>query len=819
MSGFSANSNLNFSWCIDMNVTYNWLKEFVDFAATPDELAALLTMLGLEVESMVKLGDGLDDVVIALVEEKRQHPNADKLSLCRVNNGTEILDVVCGAQNFQQGDIVALAQIGAVLPGDFKIKRSKIRGEESCGMLCSEKELGFATESSGIMVLPSTLAPLGTPVFTALGRKDTLFEIGLTPNRSDCLSVIGIARDIAAKLSLKLTYPDISLHEGTEPADSLISVTINSPELCPRYAARFISSCTIAPSPEWLVKRLAAIGIRSINNVVDVTNLVMMELGQPLHAFDCERLSGKQIIVRTAEDGELFTTLDNQSRLLTSTDLVICDAERPVALAGVMGGLNSEIESGTTTILLESAFFKPAAIRKTAKRLGLHTESSHRFERGIDIDGVTRALDRAASLIVALAGGTLAKGCIDVYPGKSPRTAIMFRPERANQLIGIHLERSAILDVLTRLECQVSPLADGSVNVVPPYYRLDIEREIDLIEEVARLNGYDKIPSTMPVARVASDRPTRHQDIERRIRDLLVDNGMTEIINFSFTSPDAVGKLLLHQDDSRRIAIKLANPLVDEQSVMKTTLLPGLLETMARNMNFRSLDLKLFEMRRVYLPDSEKEMPQEPLCIVGALSGMRDGGGWSRPTESVDFFDAKGIVETVLDTLDIGGISWIKDNPEAYFHPGKSSRIFAGRECIGSVGELHPAVQKNFALEKPLYCFELDFEKLVKLSRSKKTITAPSRFPDSSRDIAMLVPEDLAADKIVACVTVEKVKEIEGVQIFDVYRGKGVPDGFKSIAVRVRYRSLERTLTEEEVSILHNNIISRLREKLQVSIR
>ena len=802
-----------------MNVTYNWLKELVDFDATPDELAALLTMLGLEVESMEKLGEGLDDVVVALVEEKRQHPNADKLSVCKVNNGKEILDVVCGAQNFNQGDTVVLAQIGAVLPGDFKIKKSKIRGEESCGMLCSEKELGMAEESAGIIVLPAGIAALGTPVFTALGLKDTLFEIGLTPNRSDCLSAIGIARDIAAKLDLKLKYPHLTLVESTETVDSVIGVTVEDADLCPRYAARYISGCTVAPSPEWLVKRLNAIGIRSINNVVDVTNLVMMELGQPLHAFDCNRLSGKRIIVRTAEDGEQFTTLDNQVRTLTSADLVICDAERPVALAGIMGGLNSEIESTTTTILLESAFFKPAAIRKTSKRLGLHTESSHRFERGIDIDGVTRALDRAASLIVELAGGVLAQGCTDVYPGKSDRVAISFRPEKANELIGIDLERDVIIDILTRLECQVTPCADGSVSVVPPYYRIDIEREIDLIEEIARLNGYDKIPATMPIARVVSDRPTRHQELEKQVRDLLVNNGMTEIINFSFTSPDAASKLLLKEDDPRHVAIKLANPLVDEQSVMRTTLLPGLLETTARNMNFRSMDLKLFEMRRVYLPGNAEDMPREPLCVAGAISGSRDGDGWSRPNELVDFFDVKGIVETVLDFLDIGGVSWRSETSESYYHPGKSCRIFAGRDCIGSVGELHPTVQKNFALEKPVYCFELDFEKLVKLSRTKKTITAPSRFPDSSRDIAMLIPEELAATKIIDCVRTEKSKEIENVQIFDVYRGKGVPEGFKSIAVRIRYRSFERTLAEEEISVLHNKIIANLTDKLKVTMR
>lgn len=802
-----------------MKITYNWLKEFVDFDHSPDQLAALLTMLGLEVEAMESLGGGMDDVIVALVEEKRQHPNADKLSLCRVNNGTQVLDVVCGAQNFKQGDTVVLASIGATLPGDFKIKRSRIRGEESCGMLCSERELGLSDESAGIIVLPADIAPLGTPVFSALGLKDTMFEIGLTPNRADCLSVLGIAREVAAKLGLQVKYPSSSVAESDARVESVISVSVEDAELCPRYAARYISGCSIAPSPEWLVKRLKAIGIRSINNVVDVTNLVMMELGQPLHAFDCDRLAGKKIVVRRAGEGEQFTTLDDQQRILTSADLVICDAERPVALAGVMGGLNSEIEDATTSILLESACFKPAAVRKTSKRLGLHTESSHRFERGIDVGGVTRALDRAAALIVELSGGSLAQGSLDVYPGKAEPTTILFRPERANSLIGIELQREEILDILKRLECILSEGPDGTVAVTPPSYRIDLEREIDLIEEVARLNGFDRIPSTMPIARVVSDRPSRHQQLEKRVREILVNHGMNEIINFSFTAPDAAGKLMLAQDDHRRASIKLANPLVDEQSAMRTSLLPGLLETVARNINFRSLDLKLFEMRRVYLPVVGDLMPREPVFVVGALTGSRDGEGWSCANEPVDFYDAKGIIENLLNLLNIVSVTWVPDMPEPYLHPGKSCSIFAGRERIGTLGELHPTVQENFGLEKTLYCFELDFEKLVKLSRSKLEITAPSRFPDSTRDIAILAPDEMEFEKIIGCVNNVKAKEIENVTIFDVYRGTGIPEGYKSIAIRVRYRSYDRTLADDEISTLHKKVTDGLVSRLKVTLR
>ncbi|MDA8428961.1 MAG: phenylalanine--tRNA ligase subunit beta [Geobacteraceae bacterium] len=800
-----------------MKVTYNWLKEFVDFDLSPEALADVLTMLGLEVEGMEKQGCGMDDVVVALVEEKRQHPNADKLSLCRVNNGTEILDVVCGAQNFKQGDIVALAQIGAILPGDFKIKRSKIRGEESCGMLCSEKELGLADESVGIMILPEGPA-LGTPVFEALSLKDTLLEIGLTPNRADCLSVAGIAREIAAKLGTTVRYPDMAICEGPDAADATIGVTIEDGDLCPRYAARYISGCRIAPSPEWLVKRLNAVGMRSISNVVDVTNLVMMELGHPLHAFDCDRLEGHRIVVRRAGEGEAFTTLDNQQRILTADDLVICDASRPVALAGVMGGLNSEISATTANILLESAWFKPAAVRRTSKRLGLHTESSHRFERGADIGMVARALDRAASLIAQLSGGTVARGAVDVYPVEMTPPAITLRPERVSAMLGIELPKQEVSDILVRLECSVREIAAEALEVIPPSYRIDIEREIDLVEEVARMKGFDAIPATMPIARVVSDRPTQHQRVERSVRDILVAHGMNEIINFSFISPDAADKLLLAEDDLRRTAIKLANPLVAEQSIMRTTLLPGVLEVIARNTSFRTMDLKVFEIRRRYLPTTE-EMPHEPLCIAGALTGSRVDTGWSSVRDSVDFYDVKGIIENLLESLHIRGVKWIADTPEMYYHPGKSCSIMVGKDRIGTFGEIHPTVQENFEIEKPVYAFELDFVKLVALSNQKRSITAPSRFPDSTRDIALLAPDELPADKLLECINAVKAQEIEQIEIFDVYHGAGIQEGHKSIAIRIRYRSYERTLTDDEIGRIHAKVTATLLNKLNVSIR
>lgn len=801
-----------------MIVTYNWLKEFVDFDLSPAELADLLTMLGLEVESLEARGEGLDSVVVALVEEKRQHPNADKLSLCRVNNGREILNIVCGAQNFKSGDKVALAQIGTVLPGDFKIKRSKIRGEESWGMLCSEKELGLAEESEGIMILPAEFA-LGMPLFDALGLKDTVIEIGLTPNRADCLSVIGVAREIAAKLGRTVKYPGHAVEEGDTAISGVASVLVEDPHHCPRYTARYISNCKIGPSPRWLVDRLTSVGLRSINNVVDVTNYVLMEYGHPLHAFDFAQLAGGKIVVRRAHEGEVFKTLDGQERLLRSSDLTIRDGERAVALAGIMGGENSEISDQTTDILLESAYFNPTAIRLTSKRLGLHTESSHRFERGTDVNILVKALDRAASLIAELAGGTVARGIIDVYPKKVPLRSIQARVETINRILGVHLSAESIKQIFHNLEFTVDTVEPGIFEVCVPSFRVDLEREIDLVEEVARLTGFENIPVTMPKARVFSDLPPKHQRLEKRLRNLLVTQGFNEVINFSFTSPELFDRLLLVADDPRRQTVALRNPLVEEQSVMRTTLLPSILETAVKNFNLREMRQRIFELRRVYLPKAGQELPAEPLYLAGLLTGRREIEGWNQEKISVDFFDAKGIVEAILRELNVGNAKFSPEGPEKFFHPGKACTIFLNDEKAGSIGELHPDVLENFGIDQPVHYFEINFEKLSTASSDTIIVTAPSRFPDTVRDCAMLITEETPFANVLDCVRGLKINEIEDVSIFDLYTGEHVPLGQKSIAIRIRYRSHERTLTDDEVTRFHERVISHLVKVLKVSIR
>jgi len=801
-----------------MIVTYNWLKEFVDCDLPSAELSHLLTMLGLEVERMEIVGGGMDDVVVAQVLEKNQHPNADKLSLCRVDNGSEVLSIVCGAQNFKAGDKVVLAQIGATLPGDFKIKRSKIRGEESFGMLCSEKELALAAQSEGILILPEN-AVLGTPVFEALGLKDTVFEIGLTPNRADCLSVVGVAREIAAKLGNPVHYPGLEVREEGAPIGSITSVTINSPELCPRYTARHITGCTLAPSPAWMVNRLRAAGIRSINNVVDVTNYVLLEYGHPLHAFDFTLLAGGRIVVEAASIGEEFMTLDGQDRLLNETDLTIRDGEKAVALAGIMGGGNSEIGSDTTEVLLESAYFNPSAIRKTSKRLGIHTESSHRFERGTDVAGLTRALDRAACLICELAGGKVARGVIDVYPQPVEPRVVPARLSRINQVSGLSLTLDEVKDIFQRLEFEIVSEEGDSCRVRVPLFRVDIEREIDLVEEVVRLNGFEKLPATLPTAAVLSDLPSDEQRLAGRLKDLMVAQGLSEVINYSFVAPSSCDRILLPADDFRRQGVALLNPISDELSVMRTTMLPGLLDTAVKNVSFRTLNLRIFEMRRIYIPTEGKELPDEPIYLSALLTGRREPEGWSQAKGDIDFFDLKGIVESILEELNVTGASFCADRLDPYFHPGKACRLTVGNKLLGSFGELHPTVQENYDIPTPLYYLELNFQALLGARKVRPAAQVPSRFPSIFRDSALLFPRETAAAEVLACVRNVKAPELEGVELFDVYTGGNIPADQKSVAFRVRYGSKERTLTDEEVSALHQRVTDTLQKKLNASFR
>jgi len=804
-----------------MIVTYNWLKEFVDFDLAPEELSHRLTMAGLEVDAMEIIGGGLDSVIVARLASVEAHPEADRLTLCQVETGSGTVQVVCGARNHKAGDLIALAQVGSVLPGDFKIKKSKIRGVESLGMLCSEKELGLAEESEGILILPAGL-PLGKPVFEALGLKDVRFELGLTPNRADCLSVVGVAREVAAMVGRPLQLPVAELRETGPAIGSLTSVTVDEPGLCPRYAARLIRGVTVGPSPDWLVRRLEAVGQRSINNVVDVTNLLLMELGHPLHAFDFNLLREKKIVVRQAGEGEVFTTLDSQDRTLKKGDLTICDGIGPVALAGIMGGENSEIQPDTRDILLESAYFNPPTIRRTSKRLSIHTESSHRFERGADVDIVPLALDRAAALILQVAGGEIAAGRIDIYPQKMGERKLRIEGRLTNEILGLKLELSEIQRLLRSIGLAVEPAPDApeeALQVMVPFSRHDLEREIDLVEEVARLNGYDRIPVTMPVSRMICHLSGGRQRGVARIRDAVVARGFSEVINYSFISPAAWDRIALEAGDARRRTVKILNPLNEDQSVMRTSLVPSLLETVSRNLAYRTRDLQLFELRPVFLPRPGEELPDERRRLVMALCGRRAPEGWTQGGAMVDFYDLKGVVEDLIDHFRVDKVLWPADAGEPYLHPGKSCRIESAGAVLGTLGEVHPVVLQNYDIDTPVYLLDLDIEAFLSVSRESEGFRPLSRFPDVYRDSALLVDEAVTAQMLFDAVAAVRGKLVEDFVLFDLYRGKGVPEGKKSLAIRVRYRSLEKTLTEEEIGKAHGKIIRALEEKLGAEVR
>lgn len=804
-----------------MIVTYSWLKEFVDFDYSPQDLADRLTMIGFEVEGMTSIGAGLDSVIVARLEKVERHPDADRLTLCQVDTGKEVVQVVCGASNHKSGDLVALAQPGSVLPGDFKIKKSKIRGQVSMGMLCSEKELGLSHESEGILILAPECV-LATPIFEALQLKDTVFEIGLTPNRPDGLSVVGIAREVAAICGNPLRLPQLVVEESGANIDTQASVEILDTQACPRYGARLIRNVKIGPSPDWMVQRLESVGMRSINNVVDVTNYVMLELGHPLHAFDFRFLSGGKIVVKRASSGEVFTTLDDAEHRLVDEDLMICDAQRPVAMAGVMGGQNSEIQTDTQTLLLEAAYFDPTSIRRTSKRHGLHTESSHRFERGADVNIVPLVLDRAAALIAELAQGEVAGGVIDCYPRPLPPVELTLSGAKTQKLLGVPIELTEISRLLQGIGLQVeSDTLDPAdkIRVQVPSFRPDLEREIDLIEEIARLYGYDNIPQTLPQVSLDSTAPKAELKLEKKVRNILSSSGFCEVINYSFVGRNALEKLQLAAADPRFEAVPIRNPLTEDQAIMRTTLVPSMLETLSRNLAYRSTDLQMFELRPVFFPATGETGSRQELRLVAAISGQNAPLSWALKRKAVDFYDLKAVLEKLLTLLEVQDFHFCTEQQEGWLHPGKSAQLKAGGKILGVIGELHPQVQKAFDLDQPVYLFDIHLDALFAAAVKQQTVVAPSRFPAVERDSALLIDARVEAAQVLQVARKSMGKFGQDIVIFDLYTGQGIPAEKKSLALRVRYASANKTLTEDEVSKAHTKLVKSLCHQLNAEIR
>ena len=797
-----------------MNVTLSWLKDYIDFEFSPSELADRLTMLGIEVEAIKELGTGLEGIVVGKVNAVRPHPNADKLVLCQVDVGeAEELQIVCGAPNVREGMFAPVATVGVTLPIGLTIKAAKLRGEVSQGMLCSEKELGLSEEAAGLMELPADISS-GTSLVAALGLDDVMFELEITPNRPDCLSLIGVAREVRAETGNSLKLPTVDLQENETDIRSLTSVTIDAPDLCPRYAARVIQGVKVGESPAWLRQRLESVGIGVINNIVDITNFVLMEYGQPLHAFDYHKLAEKRIVVRRAVEGEQLTTLDETDRELTADMLVIADAEKPVALAGIMGGSDSEITETTCDVLLESAYFSPSSIRATAKALGMSTEASYRFERGADPGAVLAALDRAAALIAELAGGTVCKGTVDVYPGEKSLTQIKLRPDRVNFVLGTALEATEMEQILTRLGFDVKASGDA-YQITVPTFRADITREIDLIEEIARVYGYDNIPTALPKGNIPVPAPNPKVEVRRRIKRFLLAAGMMEAVNYSFCDPNCFEKIRLPSDSPLRRTLRLQNPLSPEMSVLRTTLIPGLLENTQHNRNHQINAISLFEIGSVFVRDGNQEEPER---VAGVLAGQIGDGVYGNLYRDPDFFDLKGLVEGMLEGCGITEYAMQKTDLPT-FHPGRNAAVLLGDTQVGTFGEVHPEVLENYDLPYKAYLFEFDLEALVNATVFSRRFEPISIYPKVERDLAIVVDKNVLSDMPIALIYTTGGEWVESVRLFDVYEGEQVPEGKKSLAYTIVYHSATETLTDKAVNTLHDQVVECLYQELGAELR
>lgn len=802
-----------------MRVTLNWLKEFVDIDIPVEDLAERLTMVGLEVENLTHYDASLGQVVVGHITDIFPHPHAENLSLCQVVAGKNTYRVICGARNIRIGDKVPLALEGAVLPGPLKISRTSIKGEYSEGMLCSAAELGLDEDKDGVYILPADMES-GLPLAQALGLEDYVLEIGLTPNRADCLSVLGIAREVAAILHKKVRYPRIKISEKGEDIHEAASVEVRAVDLCPRYAARIIRDVTVAGSPFWLRKRLLAVGIRPVNNVVDVTNYVLMEYGQPLHAFDLERLAGRRITVDRARGGETFTTLDGAERVLSNNMLTIADGEKNVALAGIMGGINSEITPETQSVFIESAYFDPISVRRTSRRLNLSTESSYRFERGIDMEGVGAALDRAVSLMAKAGGGKILKGRIDVYSRPEGRKPVPIRVGQVNRLLGSDLKKGEIRRLLESIVIKARHAGKDALLVTAPSFRGDLSREVDFIEEVARLDGYEKIPVKLPVVSLTTSTRIKSHAVANICRSVLSGLGFYEVINYSFMDKRATKLLKISETDEQNRHVHLLNPLTEEQSVLRTSLIPNLLSTVCSNLNKWNSNLRLFEIGKIFIDQGESRQPVEKTCLTSICTGLRHPEGVHFSRDEVDFFDIKGGMEAVFQALGISGYSLDQAVESApYLRREAAARIVLDLKTLGFVGEMDPSVCEGFDIKERVFIFELSFDDLVETYKGLKVFKPLPRYPAVMRDMAIIVSEAVPASQILHMINEQGGDIIENVFIFDVYQGRQVERGYKSLALRVIYRSSEKTLEDEEVNAIHQRIVNDILSKFNGRLR
>lgn len=822
-----------------MLVPIEWLKDYIDLDVTTEEFCDRMIMSGSNLETCEHFCEEMENVVVGKIEKIEKHPDADKLVVCMLNVGKEEpVQIVTGAPNVFEGALVPVALHKSRIPGPLhgqpkqeggvKITKGKLRGVESFGMLCSAEELGFedkvvpVAHKDGIWILEGDYE-LGQDFAEALGLKQAVVDFEITPNRPDCLAMVGMAREASATFKKPFTYPDTDIKDenGKGETKDYVSVDIKNPESCKRYVARIVTDVKVEQSPWWLQKRLMYAGMRPINNIVDITNFVMLEYGQPIHAFDINQVKGGRIIVENAAEGEKFVTLDNNERTLTKDMLLIKDEERGIAIAGVMGGLNSEIEEDTTTIIVESANFSGDSVRATSKKLGLRTEASSRFEKGIDPNLCEAAADRVCRLIELIGAGKVCRGSVDNYPNPETAKTIDIRVDRINHVLGIDITREDMVSMLESLEIKV----EGSGNVMtvtPPTVRQDLLEEEDYIEEVARLYGYDKLPVTLPKGNCEAGISD-----ERALRDLtrnsLCGMGLNEIQTYSFVSPKGVDNVRIDEDSWERAFVKLINPLGEENSVMRTILTPNMMEVLARNYS-RNIDkVKAFEIGNTFMANmlNEEELPDEQYSLCIGMYGKNE-----------DFFSLKGIVEELLKVLGIKGAVFEAESEYGVYHPGRCARIAvpSGRQGaedadilydeLGIMGEIHPDVAENYGMDGVrIYCCELMFDAIMRHADTDIVYTPLPKYPSTSRDIALLVDEDMAVGKIEEVIRKHGKKILENVKLFDVYRGKQVEEGKKSVAFTLTYRDKDKTLTDDEVAAVHNDVLNALKDKLNAVLR
>lgn len=797
-----------------MKISLNWLKEYCNIPVSAKELAEQMTMLGLEIESMEELGKEIENVFVGKILDIQPHPQADKLVVCKTDIGRgEPLQIICGAKNMKVGDKVPTAIDGAILPGGFKITRRKMRGIESFGMMCSGAELKVEEDSEGLLILPSDTV-IGEDIRKVLGLDDVIFEIEITPNRGDWASYIGLARELSAYYDVPITLPQIKFTEIEKPASSVSSVIIECPDYCPRYAGRVIQNVKVAPSPHWLAKKLLSAGQRPINNIVDITNFVLLETGHPLHAFDFNKLNENRIVVRLAKENEEIKTLDGELRKLNANQMVIADATKPQALAGIMGGADSEVDNNTINIFLESAYFDPVSIRKTARAHNLLTEAAQHFQRGADPEMVVWAINRATALIQELAGGEVLQGIIDEYPQKLEQKSVKLRYEKTEKRIGINIEQNLQKSILIKLGFRVKDENEKAVDFIVPSWRHDVSLEEDLIEEIARFYGYNKVPNTLPrIRQSGAVFDTSFKKIHN-IRTLLVHKGLTECYSWTFSNPEIMQQLKF--PDYYLNMVVLQNPLSKNLSTMRTSIIPNLLATAQKN--HLEDTISIFEIGPVFIPDDKNILPKEEQKIGILLSGYANPRLWCyNDRKQYDFFDLKGIIEDILSILSI--TFKIERFEFPLLHPGQALKIINQNKELGFIGKINPKVANELEINENTFIGELNLNNLLNIPVKKKIYKTISEFPSTSRDLAILIDRMIPVADIYTSLKTIGEGILQKIEIFDVYTGEQVPKDKKSIALGFIFCSNEKTLTDTEVDAVLNEIINRLQKQFNAKIR